>query len=46
MTDFLRNIIDNVMKQNMVIEVGVMEDFESKMKEYDEGFEFANFGLQ
>jgi len=45
MTEVLRNIIDNVIKQNMVIEVGVSEEFEAKMKEYDEGFEFANFNL-
>ena len=27
----------------MIIEVGVSDEFESKMREYDENFEFSNF---
>ena len=42
--DILRNVIDNVVKSNWAIEIGVGEDFENKMREYDDGFEMATFG--
>jgi hypothetical protein len=41
--DLLRNIIDNVLKPNWAIEIGVGEGFENKMREYDDSFEMAIF---
>lgn len=46
MGDFVRNVIDNVMKPNWVLEIGLSEEMENKYKEYDPEFEFSNFGAQ
>ena len=41
--DILRTCVESIVKSNHMVELGVREDFEAKMKEYDDGFEIANF---
>jgi len=43
MEEMLRNLVESVVKQHHMVEMGVCADFEDKLREYDPDFEISNF---